>query len=66
MRTLYRFVTPHRAGKWYADLAIAQAQACTIGAGYFDRRSGQFYQYPGVTLEQRDAMAEIADPVPAG
>lgn len=48
---MFRFVTPHRRGKWYPDLAIARQQACSIGAGFFERRSGAFYQYPGTVLE---------------
>lgn len=49
----YRYVTGHRAGKWYPDLRTAQQQACAIGAGLLDRRTGMFYQY-------RDTMLEIA------
>lgn len=50
---LYRYVTDHRAGKWYPDLRTAQAQACAIGAGFLEARSGEFYQYPGTRLESR-------------
>ena len=49
--TKFRFVTPHRAGKWYADLRLAQRFASGIGAGFFDRRSGRFVAYPGTRLE---------------
>lgn len=52
--TMYRFVTDHRAGKWYADLRTAQQQACAIGAGFLESRSGMFYQYPGTRLEVLD------------
>ena len=48
---MYRFITPHRRGKWYPDLTIAQQQANLIGAGFFERRSGSFYQYPDTLLE---------------
>ncbi|MFM5931505.1 MAG: hypothetical protein ACKOPQ_11390 [Novosphingobium sp.] len=48
---LYRFVTPHRAGKWYPDLQAAQAQASAIGAGFLDRRTGKFVAYRETELE---------------
>ncbi|HEY6870659.1 MAG TPA: hypothetical protein VI199_12980 [Novosphingobium sp.] len=48
---LYRFVTPHRAGKWYSDLAMAQRQACQIGAGFLAEWSGQFCAYRETRLE---------------
>lgn len=48
---MYRFVTDHRAGKWYSDLRLAQTQANAIGAGYLEARTGTFYQYPGTRLE---------------
>lgn len=51
---MFRFVTQHRAGKWYPDLETAQRQAAAIGAGFYEAKSGQFYQYPGTRLEQRD------------
>ena len=62
---MFRFVTPHRCGKWYPDLLTAQQQACAIGAGFFEDRSGEFYQYPGTRLETRpfdtpDETAAIA------
>lgn len=47
----FRFVTPHRVGKWYVDLNLAQRLAETIGAGFLERRTGQFVLYPGVRLE---------------
>ena len=56
---MYRFVTAHRTGKWYSDLSTAQAQACAIGAGFLEPRSGEFYQYPGTRLEMRRS-ADIA------
>ncbi|WP_298174919.1 hypothetical protein [Novosphingobium sp.] len=54
--TLYRFVTPHRTGKWYADLLTAQQQAFAIGAGFYDRRSGLFYPYKDTQLETHDPV----------
>ncbi|WP_295639629.1 hypothetical protein [Novosphingobium sp.] len=51
---MFRFITPHRTGKWYPDLTTAQRQAMAIGAGFYEPRSGQFIQYPGTTLEQCD------------
>ena len=50
----FRFVTPHRAGKWYPDLALARQQAAAIGAGFLDRRTGMFVAYCGTRLETRD------------
>ena len=47
----FRFVTPHRVGKWYADLNLAQRFAETIGAGFLERRTGQFVLYPEARLE---------------
>jgi hypothetical protein len=55
--TKFRFVTPHRAGKWYDDLRLAQRFACTIGAGFLDPRSGRFVAYPGTHLESADRAA---------
>lgn len=52
---LYRFITPHRTGKWYPDLLTAQRQAVAIGAGFFEERSGTFYPY-------KDTRLEIAHP----
>lgn len=51
----YRFITPTKKGKWYADLAIAMKQACAIGAGYYDKASGQFYKYRETQLQVRGA-----------
>jgi len=47
----YRFITPHRAGKWYNDLNLARRFANAIGAGFLDNRSGEFVSYPGTRLE---------------
>ncbi len=47
----YRFVTPHRAGKWYPDLATAQRHACEIGAGFLAENSGEFCAYWETRLE---------------
>ena len=49
--TQYRFVTPHRIGKWYRDLGTAQSQACAIGAGFLERKSGEFFPYRETRLE---------------
>lgn len=49
--TRFRFVTPHRHGKWYPDLKLAQRFAAAIGAGYLDQRSGEFVAYRDVRLE---------------
>jgi len=49
--TMFRFVTPNRIGKWYADLQTAQRRACAIGAGFFDERSLSFYPYRDTRLE---------------
>lgn len=49
--TKFRFVTPHRIGKWYSDLRLAQRFASAIGAGFLDTRSGRFVAYPGTRLE---------------
>lgn len=49
--TKFRFVTPHRIGKWYTDLGLAQRFASVIGAGFFDRRSGRFVAYRDTRLE---------------
>jgi hypothetical protein len=50
-QTRYRFVTPHRCGKWYPDLLQAQRQACAIGAGYLENRTGFFQPYRDTRLE---------------
>lgn len=52
--TRFRFVTPHRIGKWYNDLELAKRFADAIGAGFLDRRSGRFVAYPGTRLETAD------------
>jgi len=49
--TRFRFVTPHRHGKWYPDLKLAQRFAVAIGAGYLDAKTGQFVLYRGARLE---------------
>ena len=49
--TRFRFVTPHRRGKWYPDLKLAQRFAEAIGAGVLERRSGAFVLYPEARLE---------------
>jgi len=53
----YRFVTPHRQGKWYPDLKTAQRFACAIGAGFLERRSGRFVLYRGARLEVEPVSA---------
>jgi hypothetical protein len=55
---LYRFVTPHRIGKWYPDLLTAQKQAFSIGAGFLDQRTGEFYAYKDTRLETHDPMVQ--------
>lgn len=50
---LFRFVTPHRTGKWYPDLSLARKQAATIGAGFLDTRTGMFVAYRDTRLETR-------------
>lgn len=47
----YRFITPHRTGKWYPDLDTAKRFACEIGAGFLDSRTGRFVAYVGTRLE---------------
>jgi hypothetical protein len=48
----YRFVTPHRRGKWYPDLATAQKYAAEIGAGFLaPNRLGGFVAYRDTRLE---------------
>ncbi|WP_198519119.1 hypothetical protein [Novosphingobium kunmingense] len=51
--TKFRFVTPHRIGKWYTDLALAHRQAMQIGAGFLDHRTGQFVAYCTTRMETR-------------
>ena len=55
----FRFVTPHRAGKWYADLNLAQRLAETIGAGFLERRTGQFVLYPEARLETASDESDV-------
>ncbi len=47
----YRFITPHRRGKWYPDLETAQRFAAAIGAGFLESRTGRFFAYRGTRLE---------------
>jgi hypothetical protein len=47
----YRFITPHRTGKWYPDLKTAQRFACDIGAGFLDGLTGQFFAYRDTRME---------------
>ncbi len=54
--TQYRFITPHRAGKWYDRLSLAQQLACRIGAGFLDS-AGTFIPYRGTILEIRSKPA---------
>lgn len=51
----YRFITPHRRGKWYPDLQTAQKFAHTIGAGFRDGRTGRFVPYRDTVIEVRPA-----------
>ena len=55
--TKYRFVTPHRKGKWYSYLKQAERFAHAIGAGFLDRLSGRFVAYRHAQLE----VAEFPD-----
>jgi imidazoleglycerol phosphate dehydratase HisB len=52
--TKYRFITPHRAGKWYPELEQAQRFANAIGAGFLDHMTGRFVAY-------RDTRIEVAN-----
>lgn len=56
----YRFVTPHRAGKWYPDLATAQRFASAIGAGFLESRTGRFFAYRDTRLEA-EPLSDFAD-----
>jgi hypothetical protein len=60
--TRYRFVTPHRTGKWYTDLRTAQQYACDIGAGFLCRMSGQFVAYRETRLERQRLADNEAQP----
>lgn len=51
----YRFITPHRRGKWYPDLTTAQRFAAQIGAGFLEQRSGRFFPYRDTRLEVETA-----------
>ena len=51
--TRYRFVTPHRTGKWYNDLKTAQKFAYQIGAGFLCRMTGKFVAYRETKLESQ-------------
>jgi hypothetical protein len=55
--TKYRFVTPHRIGKWYPSIEQAQRFADRIGAGFFERLTRRFVAYKDTRLEH----AEFAD-----
>jgi hypothetical protein len=55
--TKYRYVTPHRTGKWYNDLQQAQRFAQAIGAGFLERLGGRFVAYRHTQLE----VAEFSD-----
>ena len=57
--TKFRFVTANIIGKWYSDLQIAQRQAGSIGAGYFDAGSGKFVAYRGTVLEMTDDQSAV-------
>lgn len=59
----YRFVTPHRTGKWYSDLKEAQRYAYQIGAGFLCKLTGQFVAYRETRLE-REYVAQ-KEPQPA-
>lgn len=59
--TRYRFVTPHRTGKWYSDLMTAQRHAYEIGAGFLDAMSGRFVRYVGTKLEVSSPSHELED-----
>ena len=52
----YRFVTPHRTGKWYPDLETAQRQAQAIGAGFYDEATGTFVPYRQTLLETSEIV----------
>lgn len=54
----YRFVTPHRIGKWYPDLETAKRFASAIGAGFMDSRTGRFIAYVGTRLEVTSVSAD--------
>ncbi len=61
----YRFITPNKTGKWYPTLAIAQRHACSIGAGYLNDGSGEFFQYCETRLEMREVEPAAATSIAA-
>jgi hypothetical protein len=61
--TRYRFITPHRTGKWYSDLQTAQRFACKIGAGFLDRLTGKFVAYRETRLERQCLASGEVQPV---
>jgi hypothetical protein len=61
----YRFVTPHRRGKWYPVLKTAQRFAAQIGAGFLERRSGRFFAYRGTRLEVEPSSDDFGGAAPA-
>jgi hypothetical protein len=61
--TRYRFVTPHRTGKWYSDLKTAQQFAYQIGAGFLCKLTGQFVAYRETRLERQRLSDSDAQPV---
>lgn len=56
----YRFITPNKKGKWYPDLKLAMKQACAIGAGYYDKASGEFFKYRDTQLQIRRSPEDDA------
>ena len=56
--TRFRFVTPNRVGKWYAELGLAQRFAAGMGAGFLYNRCGRFVAYPGTRLETKVLPAQ--------
>jgi len=63
--TRYRFITPHRTGKWYADLKTAQRHACEIGAGFLDEMTGKFVAYVETMLEVAHPVDDAPEPMAA-
>ena len=59
--TRFRFVTPHRRGKWYPDLKLAQRFAAAIGAGFLDQRTGDFVLYRNARLETTSESSPPGD-----
>jgi len=65
--TRYRFITPHRTGKWYSDLRTAQRHACEIGAGFLDEMTGKFVAYVETMLEVMHGEEKtVPEPVVVG